>query len=198
MGPLTRLFAATALAMSAPATAAVQITDSNGILVGATGVDVGGTLYDVSFLDGTCSSVFSNCDDTSDFAIPAASGTLAAQSLLDQVFTGIFDTNPALTRGCDTPFGCVVLVPTEAIGGGSTGAFALNLAPEQDSVTGFGFPSSFDTTDDPIYLWARFTISTITPAVPESSTWAMMLMGFGAMGVSLRGRRRTKRRYQAA
>lgn len=30
---------------------------------------------------------------------------------------------------------------------------------------------------------------TVTPAVPEPGTWAMMLLGFGAVGFSLRGRR---------
>ena len=35
-------------------------------------------------------------------------------------------------------------------------------------------------------------------AVPEPSTWAMMLIGFGAMGVSLRRRRRTHSLLQAA
>ena len=31
---------------------------------------------------------------------------------------------------------------------------------------------------------------TVTPAIPEPSTWAMMLMGFAALGMTLRGRRR--------
>jgi hypothetical protein len=31
----------------------------------------------------------------------------------------------------------------------------------------------------------------VTAAVPEPGTWAMMLLGFGAMGVSMRRRRRT-------
>lgn len=35
-------------------------------------------------------------------------------------------------------------------------------------------------------------------AVPEPATWAMMLLGFGAMGVSLRRRRRTNNLLQAA
>ena len=35
-------------------------------------------------------------------------------------------------------------------------------------------------------------------AVPEPTTWAMMLLGFGALGVSLRRRRRTNNVLQAA
>ena len=35
-------------------------------------------------------------------------------------------------------------------------------------------------------------------AVPEPQTWAMMLIGFGAMGVSLRRRRQTRSALQAA
>ena len=35
-------------------------------------------------------------------------------------------------------------------------------------------------------------------AVPEPTTWAMMLLGFGAMGVSFRRRRRTNNLLQAA
>lgn len=35
-------------------------------------------------------------------------------------------------------------------------------------------------------------------AVPEPSTWAMMLLGFGAMGVSMRRRRRTHNLLQVA
>lgn len=41
------------------------------------------------------------------------------------------------------------------------------------------------------------TISRVNAAVPEPATWAMMLMGFGAMGVSMRRRRRTQQ-LQAA
>ena len=41
-------------------------------------------------------------------------------------------------------------------------------------------------------------LGTGAPAVPEPATWAMMLIGFGAMGVSLRRRRRTSNLLQAA
>ena len=37
-----------------------------------------------------------------------------------------------------------------------------------------------------------------TGAVPEPGTWGLMLLGFGAMGVSLRRRRRARNLLQAA
>ena len=43
-----------------------------------------------------------------------------------------------------------------------------------------------------------FSIREIAQGVPEPATWAMMLIGFGAMGVSLRRRRRTNNLLQAA
>ena len=41
-----------------------------GQLMGASGVDVGGILYDVEFLDGTCIDLFSGCDESADFDFP--------------------------------------------------------------------------------------------------------------------------------
>ena len=42
------------------------------------------------------------------------------------------------------------------------------------------------------------SVTAVNGAVPEPATWAMMLMGFGAMGVLLRRRRRTQTLLQAA
>ena len=58
-----------------------------------------------------------------------------------------------------------------------------NLAAGKNLI-GFGI---FGTSPGPTYL-DDFLIS--TGAVPEPSTWAMMLLGFGAMGIALRRRRR--------
>ena len=196
--------AAALLLTTAPAGAAVQIVQ-NGLLTGATGVTVDGSTYDVEFLDGTCASVFSGCDSVSDFAFTTqASGLLAAQALLDQVFIdgamGQFDTNTALTRGCpdtSTPI-CVALIPTNFaflgnyIEGSRAGNNTVNAF---DDVGLFGVPvATFNTFDGPNaanLTFARFTLSSVTGSVPEPATWGMMLMGFGAMGVSLRRRRRT-------
>ena len=43
-----------------------------------------------------------------------------------------------------------------------------------------------------------FSNAVLIPAVPEPSTWAMMLLGFGAMGVALRRGRRTGKLAQIA
>jgi hypothetical protein len=77
-----------------------------GQLLGATGVDVGGTLYDVAFVDGTCIDVFNGCDDAaSDFTFQTEQlAGLASQALVVQVFLdgalGNFDSVAHLTNGC--------------------------------------------------------------------------------------------------
>jgi hypothetical protein len=96
------------------ATPVLQV-DANGILTGATGVNVAGTLYDVSFQDGTCISVFSGCDAVSDFTFTQATASVASAALLSQVFvdgsSGQFDSNTAITRGCTSERECDVFTP---------------------------------------------------------------------------------------
>jgi hypothetical protein len=92
----------------------LQVT--GGILTGATGVNVGGTLYNVSFQDGTCAELFSGCDSGADFLFNQVTGNLAAQAFLDQVFLdgpdGPFDSAPQMTRGClGTTNECTALFP---------------------------------------------------------------------------------------
>lgn len=73
-------------------------------LMGATDINVGGTLYDVYFAEGSCSALFNGCDEESDFTFDSANALLASQALFDQVLTdgpqGLFDSNPGLTFGC--------------------------------------------------------------------------------------------------
>jgi len=87
------------------------IVDDAGQLLGADGVDVEGTLYDVRFLIGTCIDLFEGCDEGSDF--PFVEPTQATRELLNQVFvdgpSGNFDSDPSLTFGCDAI--CSVSIP---------------------------------------------------------------------------------------
>ena len=57
MGIKSIALAATTLVLSTSVNAAVLIVDG-GQLVGATGVNVNGALYDVSFMDGTCFALY--------------------------------------------------------------------------------------------------------------------------------------------
>lgn len=84
------------------ANAAILNVDASGQLLGAAGVDVGGTLYDVTFMDGSCADVFSGCNEAGDFTFQtevsatAASAALFGQVLLD-VPQGGFDSKSELT-----------------------------------------------------------------------------------------------------
>ncbi|MBL3591493.1 MAG: hypothetical protein JMN24_17165 [gamma proteobacterium endosymbiont of Lamellibrachia anaximandri] len=73
---------------TAPSQAAVTQVDGSGVITGATGVLVSGSLYDVEFVTGTCLTVFINCTESNhDFTFSTASDAAAAsQALFDQVF----------------------------------------------------------------------------------------------------------------
>ena len=175
------LFAAT------PALAQTPIIEG-GLLTGATGVDVGGTLYDVSFRDGTCAIAFDGCEQA-DFAFSTlGQSQVAAQALLDQVFLdgpdGEFDIDPFLTAGCFSS-ACTIRIPYARTALAVSSGTAFNANNEfGDSVGELGTFISFDLSEDRSGLWAVFTPS--AAAVPEPSTWGMMLLGFGAIGLARR------------
>lgn len=85
----------------------------NGELLGATEIDINGTLYDVSFVEGSCSDLFNGCDEVSDFFWQTAADALAAsEALLDDVLldstSGNFDTDPESIFGCDNLTNCQI------------------------------------------------------------------------------------------
>lgn len=109
----------TAIAFGFAATvaqAADLIIDADGQLTGATGVEVGGVLYDVEFVEGSCRELFHPCNDVEDFEFTTRDqATLAGQALLDQVLIntadGLFDDMPQLTRGCENDRYCTPIIP---------------------------------------------------------------------------------------
>jgi len=77
------------------------------------------------------------------------------------------------------------------IGTQNFGVFLDALAMTGDVINAPVFYIGFDdqiTADDDDYddLIIR---ATVTPAVPEPATWAMMLLGFGSVGFAMRRRR---------
>lgn len=186
------------LGLSAPL-AAAELIVSNGELVGASGVSISGSLYDVSFVEGSCISVFAGCDEATDFNFATANEANAAASALQfQVFDdgGIFDTNPELTFGCEDLFVCGFVIPYELYSLGLVRQFGFRNfvgALMDDNRSGLINPE-IDLTFESRVTFARFQLvapEPSTPAVPEPSTWAAMLVGFAAIGVAVRRRRRS-------
>lgn len=190
------LAAVTALSAPAPASAATQIVNGSGQLTGATGVNVGGVLYDVTFAEGSCAGLFSGCNASSDFSFHnLTDATAAAQALLDEVFVdtlaGNFDTDPSLTFGCATAsaLGCSATIPYFANIATYSEASALNGILDGVFPGSLANPSA-DSTQSANRVFALFALSaTQLLGVPEPASWAMMILGFGAVGSVLRRRR---------
>ncbi|MEW8662384.1 MAG: hypothetical protein AB2557_08005 [Candidatus Thiodiazotropha sp.] len=91
----------------------------NGVLFGATGININGASYNVAFVSGSCSSLFSGCDEPSDFFFNDLDQSLHAnQALLEQVLIdtseGLFDSDPGTTNGCYDTDRCYIYTPIQA------------------------------------------------------------------------------------
>lgn len=179
-----------AMAGIAGTASAAVLNVSGGQLLGAQNVDIMGTLYDVTFEDGTCTSIFGGCDELSDFAFnDEASATSAAQALLDQVFIdlpeGNFDTDPELTTGCTDTDGCTVFIPWSISARLADVVFAHNAPGTDDAGCCGGVPDSLDLTGAASSTFGRFAPVAVVPLPP-----AALLFGAGLAGLTLLGWRR--------
>ena len=180
---------------AAPAAAAVLLVDGNGQLTGATGVDVGGTLFDVTFVDGTCAALFDGCDEASDFAFnDQATATLAAQALFDQVFidgpAGNFETNLSSIFGCGSPIFCEALVPFLTRGSSFDAVAAFNSNFEifnpidlREFISAQNDLSQLDSN-----VFASFTEQGVSEVPLPAAAW-MFLAGLGGLSAARRKKR---------
>ena len=184
------LLALTLLSGPMAAPAATLHVDGNGILTGASGVNVGGTLYDVRLADGSCVSLFTDCDDAAqDFAFTSSSAaSLAAQALLDQVFIdaihGQFDSQPDLTHGCGLPGFCSTYTPYATTEGVVAIVSAENFFSGIDSVIEIPIPSAFDTAPLSSTTFAVWSAAT----VPAPGTLGLLVLGLIGGAVTRRPR----------
>jgi hypothetical protein len=178
-----------------------------GQLLGASGVDVGGTLYNVDFHDGTCIALFNGCDEVSDFTFQTEeSALLASQALLDQVFldgvAGSFDSFHLLASVCfEEESDCTIITPygfsEDGSEDGSEGYDAdweFNYAEVEglDDIDDYGWHGSdhdFEVGLDDEHWTERAGFAVWSP-IPEPST--ALLLGLGLTGLAGKGRRRNR------
>lgn len=161
-------------------------------LRGANGVVVNGLTYNVEFRDGTCFSIYSGCDEATDFAFNSAAGaTAASQALITQVFGNddVYDVDPDRTRGIDASFGGLIYTPYLFLADVMQVAVecAANLEGNARDVAGCG-NSRFQTTLDFRHLDdSTFARWTQVPAVPvPAAVWLFGTALIGLVGFSKR------------
>ena len=184
------ILCASALAVvSQLASAATNLVVEGGELIGATGVNVNGFLYDVSFSDGSCISLFGGCTSPSQFAFTDRTTALAAsQVLLDTVFLdssrGQFDTSPATLRGCESSERCFVFTPFGFSVFEGLPDVAASVAINEESLGDYATPGGIrpaaDTSDFPNIAYAVFTA--VSP-VPEPARGLLLVAGLLAVAV---------------
>jgi hypothetical protein len=177
------VFATTAHVNAAP----VLMVNSNGILTGAHNVNVDGTLYDLTFAEGSCDSLFNGCQ-LSAFNFKTWQGAYSAsKALLAQVFlngaSGQFDSVPNLTFGCENPNQCLSIIPYAKGGRYYPGldfyeGYFPNNYPTPNSSLEIGSISAystFDTAELPDMNFAIFSPASTAPAgIPEPSSLALV------------------------
>jgi len=182
-----------------PLAFSASLVIEDGILLGATNIDINGVAYDVSFVDGSCIDLFNSCDNNSDFFFQDVTlGQQANLALLEQVLidtsSGAFDSFPALTNGCKFSGFCSIYTPVSVETGSDI--FGANVAVNHqlDSLDGYtgiqanvGLSSDFslgNELDNKTYaIWSQ----TATVPVPP----AFLLFASGLIGLA--GVRRTQR-----
>jgi hypothetical protein len=195
--------------------AVIWNVDGAGRLTGASGVDVNGSRYTVTFLDGTCFAVFDGCDELTDLPFnDFPSAEAASLALLDQVFLnnalGAFDHEPERTFGCLNTALCQVVTPffldftpgnirvgtQVAYNGFANPPFTSGIPDEVRGYDGVITYTSTDFSEERMgsfglipddRVWASWARESAVPPVPEPA--AMILSAVGAAAIAVRRRR---------
>lgn len=179
------------------------LLDGNGKLTGAKNLLIEGRSFDVSFIDGTCASVFSGCDSPTDFQFQNSFyARVATQTLFDHVLTGIYDSDPTRTAGCSFALLCAVVTPFDTSTSDDSMFWVMAFNGEDirvaDSIESSGNArrSLLNFTNEIAYVWAVWSPADRS-TVPEPASLGLVLGGLAALAACAR-RRSFSREHQAA
>jgi hypothetical protein len=167
-----------------------------GKLVGATNVNVGGKLYDVEFIEGTCVDLYDGCDDVSDFTFTTVEDAVqAGLALQAQVVLnssgGNFDTVPNLTAGCSGAL-CGTTFPYGLPN--ATEVSVVAAVNQSDEVGDFAGPGATQRTYDSdagtlhtlttFAVWTPASAAQPVPLFAWPAAIAMLALGFRRLRAS--------------
>ena len=190
-----RILAVLGFSLYALHSQAATLIVEGGQLMGATGVDVGGSLYDVNFVDGTCIDLFDGCDSNSDFIFQSeALAILASQALLDQVFVdsavGQFDSTASLTNGIESHQGAFAMTPYQL--STTPHRFHQQAAINYSVGNGTDYISGTEPTinGDVSHIGeGTYAVWKVTPVPIPAAGWLFMSALLGLVGLQRKARR---------
>lgn len=186
---LEKLLVGIASMLAAPYVAASPILLLEGTtLIGARGVEVAGSLYDVSFRDGGPSDLYPNGFENIPFQNDVNGADAASRALESQVFVGLYDSNPFLTRGCAGPQGfafyCNVFTVYKFEFGHVEASGFLNDRFEINDSLSYIYTNWLDPG---ITIWTQaIWSSSVVAQVPEPSSIGLFGIGLGGLAVARR------------